>query len=335
LWEALTGQRLFQGTDDGDVYAKVLLGKVDPPSLYARELSPAIDEIVMRGLARDKTQRFATAREMALALEAAIPLAPPSQVGTWVEGLVGDSLAERTQQIAGIERLDDGGDTRMTSSALMSIGGGIPAPSNEKKPLGSGGTLVSRMDRTAPTQPIGLLAAGAREPHVTVVDRPERTPAPADSIGAVAGLPPRRRRRGLLMVGLVLIPVAAFGAWRGTRGDSAVAAAPRVAAQPAYVPTPSAALSSIRPSTDWVPVPIEAMQTGGPTEAPSGRKAVAVQAPTSRPALLRSPTAPQASESSEIAPAASTAHGNGASCDPPFWIDSDGTKRYNRHCANL
>jgi eukaryotic-like serine/threonine-protein kinase len=335
LWEALTGQRLFQGTDDGDVYAKVLLGKVDPPSLYARELSPAIDEIVMRGLARDKTLRFATAREMALALEAAIPLAPASQVGTWVEGLVGDSLAERTQQIAGIERLDDGGDTRMTSSALMSIGGGIPAPANEKKPLGSGGTLVSRMDRTAPTQPIGLLAAGAREPHVTVVDRPERTPAPADSADAVAGLPPSRRRRGLWIAGLVLIPAAAFGAWRGTRGDSAVVAAPRALAQPAYVPTPSATLSSIHPSTDWVPVPIEATQTGGPTEAPSGRKAVAIQAPTSRPSLLRSPTAPQASESSEIAPAASTAHGSGASCDPPFWIDSDGTKRYNRHCANL
>jgi serine/threonine protein kinase len=335
LWEALTGQRLFQGTDDGDVYAKVLLGKVDPPSLYARELSPAIDEIVMRGLARDKTQRFATAREMALALEAAIPLAPPSQVGTWVEGLVGDSLAERTQQIAGIERLDDGGDTRMTSSALMSIGGGIPAPPNEKKPLGSGGTLVSRMDRTAPTQPIGLLAAGAREPQVTVVDRPERTPAAANSVGAVAGLPPARRRRGVLILGLVLIPVAAFGAWRGTRGGSAVLAAPHALAQPAHVPTPSAALSSIRPATDWVPVPIEATPTGSPTEAPSGHKAVAIQVPTSRPALLRSPTAPQASETSEITPAASTTHGSGASCDPPFWIDSDGTKRYNRHCANL
>ena len=46
---------------------------------------------------------------MALALEAAIPLAPPSQVGRWVETLVGDSLAERTEQIAGIERLVDGG----------------------------------------------------------------------------------------------------------------------------------------------------------------------------------------------------------------------------------
>ncbi len=37
MWEALTGQRLFQGVDDGDVYAKVLLGKVDPPSLACGE----------------------------------------------------------------------------------------------------------------------------------------------------------------------------------------------------------------------------------------------------------------------------------------------------------
>src|SRR5271154_2607295 len=40
LWEALTGQRLFQGIDDGDVYAKVLLGKVDAPSVHAKGLSP-------------------------------------------------------------------------------------------------------------------------------------------------------------------------------------------------------------------------------------------------------------------------------------------------------
>jgi eukaryotic-like serine/threonine-protein kinase len=335
LWEALTGQRLFQGVDDGDVYAKVLLGKVDPPSLHARELSPEIDEIVMRGLARDKTQRFSTAREMALALEAAIPLAPPSQVGRWVEGLVGDSLAERTEQIAGIERLDDGGETRMTSSALMSIGGGGTAPVESRSSHGSGGTLVSHMDRTAPTQPIGLLAAGARDPQVTAVDRPERTPMSGDSV-APAGMPRRRSRRALWIAALLLIPIASFGAWRRSWGNDARGRSSQATPRADGAPAPSAAASSGRTSTDWTPVPVPATQSEpAVASATSGRKTASAPA-IARPVLPRSPTAPQASETSETTatpPAAPRAPG--ASCDPPFWIDSDGTKRYNRHCANL
>jgi hypothetical protein len=50
------------------------------------------------------------------------------------------------------------------------------------------------------------------------------------------------------------------------------------------------------------------------------------------PAPPRTATAPQGTEGAEAAPTAPP-RANGASCDPPFWIDSDGTKRYNRHCA--
>jgi serine/threonine-protein kinase len=344
LWEALTGQRLFQGTDDGEVYAKVLLGKVDPPSLYARDLSPAIDAIVMRGLARDNTERFATAREMALAIEAAIPLAPPSQVGRWVEGLVGDSLAERTQQIAGIERLDDGGETRMTSSALMSIGGGTPSSGKDQKAqVSSGGTLVSRMeraDRTAPTQPVGLMAATAVDAHVTVVDRRERPVAAAESGPQSAGLPRPRRRRALIVAAILLIPIASYGAWRGSRYGETSAAATGAATRTAESPTPSGPPAS-KPSNDWIPVPAPSpvAQATPPAEASATHKTIAAQAPTTtRPALPRSPTAPQPGENTETAtpgPTAPATRGSGASCDPPFWIDSDGTKRYNRHCANL
>src|SRR5580700_10669800 len=120
FWEALTGQRLFQGVDDGEIYAKVLLGNIEPPSKYAPGLAPAVDAIVLKGLARDREQRYATARDMALAIESAMPLATPSQIGSWVEGLVGDSLAERTEQIADIER-DDVSDAGVPSSTLLGV----------------------------------------------------------------------------------------------------------------------------------------------------------------------------------------------------------------------
>jgi hypothetical protein len=61
------------------------------------------------------------------------------------------------------------------------------------------------------------------------------------------------------------------------------------------------------------------------------------------PAVRPAATHPAASPPSDVATAPATtnqarlpsAAPAAANCDPPFWIDADGTKRYNRHCANL
>ncbi|HTB73095.1 MAG TPA: serine/threonine-protein kinase, partial [Polyangiaceae bacterium] len=263
LWESLTGQRLFQGTDDGDVYAKVLLGKVDAPSVHAKGLSPAIDAIVLRGLARDRANRYATAREMALALEGAIPLAPPSQVGRWVESLVGEALADRTEQIAGIERLVDGGGD-LTSSTLMTIGAG-PQPANEQNdgPAAASATAsrLSRMDRTGPTQPLGAVPARMADP--TVVDRPAASVASAQGARQLHQLeeqsaPRRSSRRAIATLALLLVPLAVYGGVRTLQGRSGAAIpAHAVAAGP-----PEKHAATLEPSTsqaqstDWLPVPV-------------------------------------------------------------------------------
>jgi serine/threonine-protein kinase len=69
LWEALTSTRLFSGDNEGQILSKVLSGAIAPPSSVARDLPPAVDDIVLRGLARETSQRYATAREFAIALE--------------------------------------------------------------------------------------------------------------------------------------------------------------------------------------------------------------------------------------------------------------------------
>jgi serine/threonine-protein kinase len=69
----------------------------------ARHLSPELDRVVMRGLERNPTQRYATAREMALDLERSIATAPTSEVGAWVDSLAHEELADRATQVAQIE----------------------------------------------------------------------------------------------------------------------------------------------------------------------------------------------------------------------------------------
>ena len=70
LWELLVGERLFGGENEANVLERVLFGEVLPPS--SRGAPPELDEVVMRALSRAPEGRFATAREMARAIEAAI-----------------------------------------------------------------------------------------------------------------------------------------------------------------------------------------------------------------------------------------------------------------------
>jgi len=103
LWELLSGERLFHGENDGEIVHRVLSGNVPPPSSLVADLPPAYDRIVARGLSRDPSQRYATAREMALELEQATTLVRPSEVGAWVTRTASDTLTRRSRIIAKIE----------------------------------------------------------------------------------------------------------------------------------------------------------------------------------------------------------------------------------------
>jgi serine/threonine-protein kinase len=103
LWETLTGRRLFGGGNQLEVYDKIMKGTVEPPSKHVPGLSPALDAVTMRGLSREPRDRYQTAREMALALEEASPMATASKIGAWVEAEAGATLRERARRVAEID----------------------------------------------------------------------------------------------------------------------------------------------------------------------------------------------------------------------------------------
>jgi eukaryotic-like serine/threonine-protein kinase len=103
LWEMLAGRRLFEADDERVVYGRIVAGASEPPSAFARDVPTALDDVVMRGLARNPNGRFATAREMALAIEEATPLATHSAVGAWVERSARDALTARARRLARVE----------------------------------------------------------------------------------------------------------------------------------------------------------------------------------------------------------------------------------------
>jgi serine/threonine protein kinase len=103
LWETLTGCRLFHDNNEGAILENVLHRAVAPPSQHRAEVPPELDEVVLRGLARDPEARYATAREMASALEAAVRVAIAPAVGAWVDGTAPDTISAQAERIAEIE----------------------------------------------------------------------------------------------------------------------------------------------------------------------------------------------------------------------------------------
>ncbi|HUM12751.1 MAG TPA: protein kinase [Myxococcaceae bacterium] len=65
LYELLTGERLFVGESDFQVLEKVRKAEVLPPSTYNRKIPEALERIVLRALAKDPTDRFQYASELA------------------------------------------------------------------------------------------------------------------------------------------------------------------------------------------------------------------------------------------------------------------------------
>jgi serine/threonine-protein kinase len=64
LWEMLTLRRLFHRATDVATLGAVLGGEVTPPSKVRPGLPEELDAIVLRALARDPEQRYATARDL-------------------------------------------------------------------------------------------------------------------------------------------------------------------------------------------------------------------------------------------------------------------------------
>jgi serine/threonine-protein kinase len=104
LWELLTGKRLFHADSEVGTITRVLSAPVVRPIALVPDLPPALDRLVVRGLERDPSKRFASAREMAAELSACLAVPSTVDIGEWVERTVGHDLRERAARVAAIER---------------------------------------------------------------------------------------------------------------------------------------------------------------------------------------------------------------------------------------
>jgi serine/threonine-protein kinase len=101
LWQALTGKRLFRARSIAEVTHRILTQKPQAPGEVAKGLSQKLDAIVLKGLERSPDARWATAEDMAEALEKLGGLASHREVGRWVSSMA----AERLERSAAMLKL--------------------------------------------------------------------------------------------------------------------------------------------------------------------------------------------------------------------------------------
>ncbi len=233
LWEALTGQGLFRSKNEAELLMKVLNAPIAPPRAHVPDLPEALDAMVMCALARDPDARFATAREMGDALEAAAgPGATAAEIGAWVEREASEALVDRAALLAATAR------AMATPATIASYRAAAAAADAKLPPIGESRrppAVVAEVDDEAETRqmPVGVPASPRRGPAPPTpqgTDRHEIAPARPPRVAAPRPHEPtpEERKRAALN---------ARAGLTGTIGSPAAPAArPYAASLPLYLP---------------------------------------------------------------------------------------------------
>jgi serine/threonine-protein kinase len=324
-WELLTGKRLFFADSESETLARVLTTTVVPPSAESRSVSFKLDQVVLRGLKRARDSRFATAREMALALEASGRLATTSAVGEWVEQTAQLTLAARAADVAAVEQVDD-----------ITVG----SPSSQSLPVARKLDLLSEptadapnsepVERDAPASAQVVKAEVAKlgaETEAARADEPvpavpsERDPSSLPRQAAeLIGVNPKRKRRLAAVVGILALLTSVLGWLRWTHPPQHVQPQPAPAvvatsAEEKPVPNSEARAQSARDEGAAAPDP-----SGTKNEAGATSDATRITKPDGKPGAVSPPAvAPR------LVPKVND-------CNPPYTVDEAGIRHYKRKC---
>ena len=320
LWEALTGRRLFDGEDPGEVLTKLLEAEIPIPSSLEPTVPAHLDEIVMKALQRNIDARWSSAREFAIALEQAGPIALPREVGEWAERVGEETIGKRARQVAEIES-GSLAHIRAVDSVPTSTPsyGSHPSHSQPFTPVPAQWPVVGPQGEptTSPSQ----------VSHVTGVSRPSNSvpsyvtgPSQVSAMSAVQAPAPQRTGMFAALVGIAgalaiaLLAVVAIYIGKRQQPDvlpmepappTATAAPTATEAQPDPSPAPSPSIVAV----DQLPE-VEASASAAPKKPPPRTGGGTWKPP------VKTPPKPAA----------------GDNCDPPFYIDKGGVRRVKSGC---
>jgi serine/threonine-protein kinase len=172
LWEAATGKRPWEGMPELAVMKRLLNGELPTPRSVRPDVSPALEAIILKATSHERRDRYATAAELQVALEAFIATSGERLQQRELSLLISHHFArERAKIKAVIEE-----QLRVIPSAALALpvildestGAGDDAAAEELRAAGESSSLGANSLRTRPTAPTSPHAAAAKaSPRIT------------------------------------------------------------------------------------------------------------------------------------------------------------------------
>lgn len=200
LFELLTGRPPFVGDSPVAVAYQHVREEPPAPSTLNPQVSPALDAVVARALAKDREDRFQSGEEFRAALERA--RTNPGGTGAGAVGLAGAGAA-----LVGGQGSTAGEPER--TEAIDLVPGGVTEAIAAATPANGQPTLaMAAVGATTPAagEPVVAAAPSAVTPPVPPVETTGHPLAFADE--SAAGGPPRRRRRRHVWVPVLVVVLA-------------------------------------------------------------------------------------------------------------------------------
>ncbi|MEZ4335560.1 MAG: protein kinase [Sandaracinaceae bacterium] len=126
LHEMLTGERLFVGESDFSTLEKVRNAAVAPPSQMVADLPKDLEDIVLKGLAREPDERWQTAGEMQEELQRFIALQRPpfgtSKLNTWMRTAFAPEIAKEKGRLDSFNKVAHPAPTATVPPRVPSLG---------------------------------------------------------------------------------------------------------------------------------------------------------------------------------------------------------------------
>lgn len=255
LFELLTGKRLFAAETETEEMERILAAPIPKPNDLQRKIPSGLVELVLKALARDRNQRFASARALAKALDEVGGkwMYDADKRATFMRSLFSERIEATRRLLDSAGKSEETDDSRKAAHTLTEDAGAV-FPELHVEATDPEFFPDEQEDESDSTQVEPAIPA---EPPVAKVPTPPpppaeaRAPEPAPAPSAeVAPLeeerPPSPARKWLLRAGAAMVLALVVGGlavvqWKPEASPPEAAAPPSPMPAPAPEPSPGPA----------------------------------------------------------------------------------------------
>ncbi|MEP7122089.1 MAG: serine/threonine-protein kinase [Byssovorax sp.] len=253
LYHLTTGFHPFRADNELATLARITSPEPVPaPSMHVADYPPELAEVLLKALAKEPSQRFATMRDLAEALEAAATKLGEAAGAQGLEAFVNEALESRKEaraaQLKGARHAADVREERRAHGASLTPMPGIavlPVPHAEDTHVPLASTLSASPPRGGLARAAGLVGLGAILGAVALIWATRGAPTAANSTSSLSATLAAAPAPSASAAASPAVPVAP---------SASVAPTPSAPPSVAIAPT-TAPVAPIRPAIKSAPPP--------------------------------------------------------------------------------